>query len=283
MGEHQRQRLTDRGYWEQLFDADQRAATSLQPASRSRLKSWLRSLTPPSAIAFHVFWDVLLPRYIQKPPGATVVEIGCAPGRNLLEFYRRFGYSPFGIEYTSSGVETTRELFSLHHFNPDAIIHADLFDEDRLRDYRGRFDIVFSGGLIEHFEEPRLAVQRHVDLLAPSGILLVSIPNLQGLNWLLCKLSCPSLLAIHNLSIMNTTKWSTIFDGMGLTQLYSGYYGVVDLGLLGTHPSKLGYPFIRAMHIANVLLAASLRHVPDFLLLETSLVSPYLVYIGRKD
>jgi SAM-dependent methyltransferase len=253
-------RLSDRNYWEGV-------------------NSKLRNSEIPETVANHVFWD-LLPRYVQKPHGATVVEIGSAPGSNLVGFYRRFGYSPFGIEYTSSGVATNQEVFRQHGLDPEAVIHADLFDEDRLRDYRERFDVVYSRGLIEHFEDPNAAVRRHVDLLAHSGILIITIPNLQGLNWLLCKISCPDLLAIHNLSIMNSARWLALFEGMGLTQLYSGYCGVIDLGLVdgGPRSSKLGDRFLQTLRVANYFL----RSPAEFLRVETRLVSPHLIYIGKK-
>jgi SAM-dependent methyltransferase len=265
-------RLTERSYWE---DDNSKTGKTSNGSAESKVDRWVRNPTGPNTIANHLFWDVLLPRYVQKPRGASVVEVGSAPGRNLVSFHRRFGYSPYGIEYTSSGAEANRELFRRLGLDPEAVIQADLFDEDRLRDYRGRFDIVFSGGLIEHFEDPRAAVQRHVDLLAPSGILIISIPNLQGLNWLLCRVSCPDVLAIHNLSIMNRTRWLALFEGMGLTQVYSGYCGVIDLGLMDFGSARLSDRFFRA---AN----KGLRYLPKFLQVETRMASPRLVYIGRK-
>ena len=270
-------RLTEHSYWEGNNSNHYVYATH-DGSAASTLDRWVRDPTGPDTIANHIFWDVLVSRYVQKPRGASVVEIGSAPGRNLVGFYRRFGYSPFGIEYTSSGVETNRELFRRHGLDPEAVIHADLFDKDQLRDCRERFDIVYSGGLIEHFEDPRVAVQRHVDLLAPSGILIITIPNLQGLNWLLCRISCPDRLPIHNLAIMNRARWLALFEGMGLTQLYSGYYGVMDLGLIDFNTSKLGNRFLQATRVANKFL----RRLPEFLRVETRWVSPYLIYVGKK-
>ena len=270
-------RLTERSYWEGN-NSDQDVGKTRNGPAESNLDKSLRNPEGPGTIANHVFWDLLVPRYVQKPQGATVVEIGSAPGRNLVGFYRRFGYSPFGIEYTSSGVAMNREVFRRHGLDPEAVIHADLFDEDRLRDYRERFDVVFSAGFIEHFEDPKAAVRRHVDLLAHSGILIITIPNLQGLNWLLCKISCPDLLAIHNLSIMNSARWLALFEGMGLTQLHSGYCGVIDLGLVDGSRSKLGDRFLQTLRVANYFL----RRLPEFLRVETRLVSPNLIYIGKK-
>jgi hypothetical protein len=50
-----------------------------------------------------------------------------------------------------------RKLFRKYGLEADRVIQADLFDERQLSGCHGRFDIVFSGGLIEHFQEPQIA------------------------------------------------------------------------------------------------------------------------------
>jgi 2-polyprenyl-3-methyl-5-hydroxy-6-metoxy-1,4-benzoquinol methylase len=274
-------RLTERSYWEAIH-ADQGTSMRSASACRSRWGKWLHNLATQESISDRIFWGALMPRFVLKPAGATIVEIGSAPGRILLEFHRRLGYSPYGIEYTSAGAEANRDAFRRNGLDPDRVIQADLFDQDRLRSWRGRFDIVLSAGLIEHFKEPTIAIQRHVDLLAPSGLLVVTIPNLQGFNKALCQLSCPDRLAVHNLSIMNRAQWVSLFNELGLTPLYAGYYGVVDFGLIDGE-SRIGPYFLQAARIVNILLATGLRYLPESLRTESRIFSPYLIYIGKNE
>ncbi|MFN7992771.1 MAG: methyltransferase domain-containing protein [Bryobacteraceae bacterium] len=271
--------LTDLSYWEVNYSTP---LPSPETQGRKWKPAWLRAASQESTLAQHIFWNLLLPRFVQKPPGSTVLEVGSAPGRNLIEFYNRFRYVPFGIEYSAAGAEINRALFVKHGLDAKAVIHADLFDDRALAKYHQRFDIVYSGGLIEHFQDPRPAIERHVSLLAPSGILIVTIPNLRGLNWLLCRASCPDRLITHNIGIMNHRYWSDLFREKGLTQLLSGYYGMLDLGLIDGPHSNLGQFFLRTARTGNFLLNAAFRRLPSALRLESRWTSPNLIYIGRK-
>jgi 2-polyprenyl-3-methyl-5-hydroxy-6-metoxy-1,4-benzoquinol methylase len=45
---------------------------------------------------------------------------------------------------------------------------------------REAFDVVLSGGFIEHFTDVAAIVQKHLQLLKPGGRLVVMIPNLKA-------------------------------------------------------------------------------------------------------
>lgn len=55
-----------------------------------------------------VLW-YLYGRFLPKTKGLKIVEIGSAPGWNLLNFKERLGYVPFGIEYSHVGAEQNRK------------------------------------------------------------------------------------------------------------------------------------------------------------------------------
>ena len=46
------------------------------------------------------------------------------------------------------------------------------------------YDIVFSAGVVEHFEDPSVPLAAFVRLVVPGGILITDVPNLIGLNGL---------------------------------------------------------------------------------------------------
>ena len=65
-----------------------------------------------------------------------------------------------------------------------------------------KYDIVFSLGFIEHFNNTRDVILRHVDLLASSGLLLIVLPNLLGLNGWIQRRFDKENYDVHNLKSM---------------------------------------------------------------------------------
>jgi 2-polyprenyl-3-methyl-5-hydroxy-6-metoxy-1,4-benzoquinol methylase len=128
-------------------------------------------------------------------PGSKFLEIGCAPGKMLSWVAAVLGAEVSGLDYSEPGVRVARRLFTELH------LVADLRNEDVFATTFGResFDVVYSGGVIEHFEDPTKIVRIHLELLKPGGLALITIPNLGGLYG---RLASKETLAIHNLDIM---------------------------------------------------------------------------------
>ena len=114
-----------------------------------------------SSFVFHK----LLTAYLPVRPDWCTIEIGCAPSDHLVNLHRNFGYKPYGVEYSHSGVILTRETFRRHGFDTSSIIEADFFDQEFHNRFRGSFDVVLSSGFIEHFNPPDEVVSLHVNLL----------------------------------------------------------------------------------------------------------------------
>lgn len=139
----------------------------------------------------------LLKKYIR--PGIRYIEIGCAPGKILSWVGREINAPVSGIDYSPTGVEHSRWLCN------GLGIEADIRCEDALSSSFSKesFELVFSCGLIEHFDDPAPMVAAHVELLAPGGTALIAIPNYSGLYLKLQQWCDPGNLDIHNLAIMN--------------------------------------------------------------------------------
>ena len=139
----------------------------------------------------------LLRRHIR--PGMQVLEIGCAPGKYLAWVSRRLGARVTGLDYSARGLSFSRKLFAA------LAIEGDLYCEDvfetTLPD--NGFDVVYSVGVIEHFEDPRPIVAKHVALTRPGGRTVIVIPNYGGIYGRLQRYFDAENLAIHNLGIMN--------------------------------------------------------------------------------
>lgn len=140
---------------------------------------------------------LLLRRYVR--PGMSYIELGCAPGKIMSWVGREIESTVHGIDYSPTGVDVARWLTN------GLGIASDIRCEDATRTSfpAGTFDLVFSCGLIEHFDDPRPMVAAHVALLAPGGVAVIAVPNYSGPYLALQKRCDPANLAIHNLDIMN--------------------------------------------------------------------------------
>jgi SAM-dependent methyltransferase len=104
-----------------------------------------------------------------------------------------------GVDYSPRGVEVARGLFQALAIVAD--LRCESIFETTLRP--SSFDVVYSAGVIEHFEDPRDIVAKHVELLRPGGIALIHVPNYGGLYGAIQAKLDPDNLALHNLRIMS--------------------------------------------------------------------------------
>jgi 2-polyprenyl-3-methyl-5-hydroxy-6-metoxy-1,4-benzoquinol methylase len=170
--------LTTVGHWEKTWAGD----------VRLRLPSpWVISTRN---------WQRLLRRHVR--PGDRFLEIGCAPGKLLAWVAAELRAEVTGLDLSERGLSTARRLFEALQLQVD-LRHEDL-RRTTLPD--GTFDVVFSGGLIEHFSDPRDVIRRHVELTRPGGIALMTLPNYRGIYGRLKQHFEPATLLYHNLEMM---------------------------------------------------------------------------------
>ena len=121
-----------------------------------------------------------------------LIEIGCAPGSWLAYFHNYFSYPVSGIEYAPKAYEKTIE--NLKTLN----IPGEIFQCDFFKFNHEPFDIVFSVGFIEHFENVVPVVQKIVNLCVPNGGFVITIiPSMQGINWWISKIFRPHVAGGH--------------------------------------------------------------------------------------
>lgn len=110
-------------------------------------------------------------------PGSRVIEIGCGGSRWIGFLDRVLKCETWGIDYSAEGLAITERSNagspSVH------LIAGDFFDESLLP--RNYFDLVFSGGFIEHFTDPAVVTRRIGQILRPGGRVLTLTPNLVGI------------------------------------------------------------------------------------------------------
>ena len=86
-----------------------------------------------------------------------------------------------------------------------------------------KYDIVFSFGFIEHFQNTKDVIQRHVALLADDGQLLIVLPNFRGLNGLVQYVFDRNNLQAHNLDCMKPTRLKSLARELELKNIIVEY------------------------------------------------------------
>ncbi|MFC1822450.1 class I SAM-dependent methyltransferase [Thermodesulfobacteriota bacterium] len=283
-------KLTKKEFWESQYK--ERLSKKGRHVHKSLLKSLFRTLVGSKAIEYaecyedYLLWDVIYEKYFPKIKATKLLEVGSAPGNNLLKFHQRFGFIPYGVEYSVSGVELNRKVFISNGIDPDNVIHADFFSHDFQEEYKGYFNFVVSNGFIEHFSNVHEVVEKHINLLSDGGYLIINIPNFKGLSNILKRLFDRESLSIHNLNIMEREEFSKLFNKDPLFPLFCDYSGTFNLTL----PSSIAEGHsnmsraIKIMHLAVMnILNVSLRLSFKDTGAENKFFSTNLTYIGLKN
>jgi 2-polyprenyl-3-methyl-5-hydroxy-6-metoxy-1,4-benzoquinol methylase len=131
--------------------------------------------------------------------GMKVLELGCAPGKHLAWVAANLGADVTGVDYSAVGITNAKRIFERLGLNGD--LRCTNIFECKLESL---FDLVYSYGLVEHFQDPQAIILKHLEYLKPGGIALVVIPH-WGENFYgrLQLYFDPEDLSLHNRSIMD--------------------------------------------------------------------------------
>jgi len=200
-------------------------------------------------------------------PGMRVIELGCAPGKILAWVAARLGAKVSGLDYSERGIVWARQLFAA------LALPADLRCEDVFRTTfePATFDVVYSAGLIEHFEDPRDIVRLHVALAKPGGLAIIAVPDYGGIYGRLQRWLDPANLALHNLRIMNTGALAGLapHDLSGSVRSYrAGRLSPWQLSLDRRLPRPVGRAAAYTINTVGLLQPADIPPLCPLLVLE---------------
>jgi len=281
-------KLTEKQYWEEQYTSCDSGL--IVEEKKYGIKSVIKKLIGQKIMSLFssydewLLWEGILPKYLdRKNPKLKVLEIGSAPGDFLVRIKKEFGSDVFGVEYTSSGANVNREKFKKNNIDINNVIQKDFFSNDFLIPHGELFDIVISRGFIEHFDNVEAVIEKHLQVLKPGGIILVMIPNLQGVYGLWTKVFNSTQIPLHNLSIMKLKNYSNLFNFDNLKTIRCSYFGTFSFWLF-TAPvgSRMVCIVIRILLIIQRGLNLIFRLLLRGKGCETSLLSPNLIYIGKK-
>lgn len=278
--------LSKKEYWNSIYEPD--APEEKKPSLLTRCKLFVKKILGQKILAYmrsyedFFLWEVIFKKYLPQAKGARVLEIGSAPGRQLVRLNKTFGFIPYGVEYSESGVEINKRLFAANNLNPDNVIYADFLSGAFHRLYRGSFDLVISKGFIEHFTDVRHIIDRHINLLKDGGCLIISIPNLRGFNYFLTRIFHRELIPMHNLEIMRLEVFKGLFGQERLLPLYCNYYGTFSFGLFNTKKNSPMGIILNLCNRLQLILNVVFRLLFKDRGAESSWFSPGLIFIGIK-
>jgi len=197
-------RLTERKFWDDYWDGLKIPAEIKRSDTNFLLNEELN----------------VFEKYLPKKT-LSAIEIGGAPGQYLAYLKKEFGYKIHSLDYSEKGCEKTIENFKLLG------IQGEVFQKDLFSDLSGlpEFDLVFSMGFIEHFEDLKLVIKKHLILLKPGGILMIGMPNYRGINRFFLKHLAPENLSMHNLKTMDIKTWKDFEKELNLKPVFKGYIG----------------------------------------------------------
>ena len=260
-------KLSKDDYWDHLY------------ASRKGFPLWV---FPKGDYADYLLWENVLKRYFSGIKGGKVLEIGSAPGEFLIQLSRRFDLAPYGVEITSHGAELNRSIFKSNNIDPNQVTQADFLSSDFQSKNQCAFDVVLSRGVIEHFTNVVEVIDKHINLLVPGGLLLVSIPHLRGFNYFLARMFNRETLAIHNLEIMDKKVFSQLFERKNIQSLFCDYYGTFSFSLFNARSCSPVYILLVFCWCLQWILNGVFKLLFGDKGKESSYFSPYLIFIGRK-
>lgn len=280
-------KLTDKNHWNKLHK--NMHSKKKHNSKTEKIKLIFKRILGRRLIEYtksypkYKLWNCLFAKHLKLKKGLKVVEIGSAPGHFITSFSNVYSSEPYGIEYSDSGVELNRKVFSENNYDPDNVIKSDFFNEVLHTKYHEHFDIVISRGFIEHFDNPEEVIEKHINLLKANGYLIVSIPTFEGVNYLISKLAYGGIYKGHNPNIMKAKSFNQAFFKIENIDIqYCGYYGCIDFKLYTTRKK---FPLNIAMKIlhflqpfVNILLRCVFRCNGP----ECKMLSPYLICVARK-
>jgi SAM-dependent methyltransferase len=150
------------------------------------------------------------------------IELGCYPGRYLLEL-GRLGFSVSGID-----VEPKAKLLLPGWLKRNNVAVDDIYEGDCTNMFtEQKFDLVCSFGLIEHFTPIEPILDIHLRLVSDGGILVITVPNFAGTLQRLFHTACDRQnLSEHNLAAMSPQRWFS--SRQALEVLFCGPIGRWD-------------------------------------------------------
>ncbi len=256
-------------YWSSVWNATD--LPSAVDTSNTSLGNWIN-------VRYHLAFSEVLKNIQTK--GMRMLEVGCGNSVWLPYFNTHFGMHTDGLDYSEVGCENSRRIFKRDGID-GTIYHADMFAPPE--NLVGKYDLVLSMGVIEHFSDTDAVVRALKKFLKPGGVLITSLPNHNGLlGWIVKTFNRP-LFDIHYLVDVKHLREG--YEHNGIEVSYLDYVLCPSFFLnLDQNNGKLGLMWFRKL-VAKLLAAFSLALIfldkNKIRLPVSRTISPAILAVGR--
>ena len=203
----------------------------------------------------------------------SAIELGGFPGYYsvYLKKYLNLNVTLFDYFIHQKLID---QLLLENGLNPDDIevIEMDLF---KYKSDKG-YDMVLSFGLIEHFEDLKDIIIRHLNFLNPAGTLFITLPNFCGVNGWVQRTFDPENYSKHNIKSMNLDLLGVTALNLGLKDIKVSYFGGYSIWLENnSKQSEAVKAFIKTIWFIGKIWSKGF-------IFESKLLSPYIVLEAKK-
>ncbi len=209
-------------------------------------------------------------KYFQKTKsGASFIEIGGFPGTISLYFHKKYKCKVTLLDFYIDE-KIVRNMEKANNL-PEGIISCIESDFFKYED-KELYDIVFSSGFIEHFDDSADVIRRHVRLLAPEGQLLIVLPNFKGLNGWIQKCFDKENFEAHNLKSMSVDYLKKVMHRLDLEKIEVNY---TRKPIIWVEPKPTISKFVK-------LFVKMLSYFIKLFPIKGRFLSPYIVISAKK-
>ena len=231
-------------------------------------------------------------KYLEKDKQYSFLELGCGGSSYLPYFGKKYSnLQLFGIDKSLMGCKLATigedgELSSANIVCGD-VLQCPLKSE--------KFDIVFSFGLIEHFDHPDEILKKHVDLLKPDGLLICVVPNVFGIQGKVygLKLWYPKeiplkyqkgwIWGMRCISIKNLQTWLADFGLNDITvKTIGGIYPFLIMESYRPEQLPLSFKIFYFIYRYLLFLPSIVINIPFIFKLNSQIFSPFFIAVGIK-
>jgi len=255
--------LTNKSHWNNLYDN-----------CTLKREVWL-----PSDYDSYLL-DYVISKEIQQNKPLNILEIGCGNSTWLPYLARKFNLQIAGLDYSETGCELLRKNL-MNEGIAGSVFCEDLFSADP--DRVGRYDFVYSLGVVEHFSDIENVIKKMMQFVSPGGILFTEIPNFSGSIYsVISEIWNPELLRMHNK--LSRTNIIHAYKSCGLTEVKGDYLGLFSLAL----ESWEAYPRWPGMARAIAPGIVTIKSILDKPLIHSHYyqgykpLAPYIYATGKK-
>ena len=185
--------------------------------------------------AFFQYISGVLKRHGHLSPETHLIEVGCARSPALPVLAKRLNIKVAGLDYSPNGCQQTLLMLEREGVAAEVYCHDLLELPQYLLE---KFDVVVSFGLIEHFSSTQGVISILAKLVKPGGIIITSIPNMNGVPGFFQKVLNRTIFDIHMPLTPEDVCGANRVNGLDV--LACGYFLATNFGVI-----NLGTPYRR--------------------------------------